>query len=377
MKIQDIKELCTGCGACSSSCPQSCIKMEYDEEGFYYPQINKDECIECGMCERSCHMLNHIDSNTRIKSYYGWLSDKDERYNSSSGGAFYAMAKYVLDKGGIVFGAAFDYEKRVLKHVSSEEVELEELRKSKYVESYMGQIIKEVKNQIQNNRLVLFCGTPCQVSGLLHVIRGTPQNLITVDFVCHGVPSSRLFIEHLSSIHNSERLVSIDFRSKKHGWTGKNIELITKTKTKTRTRHFTLDSYYYGFMTCNAFLRKSCYDCQFREKHCGDITIADFWGYYKYDKSINDEKGISLIMGNTDKGVNIIESMEGFDLFVLDNKYSDYAFEKANMTGYLDRRNKFYQIYKNDGFEKAARKTYMRNHYILWLKWLKRKILKL
>lgn len=364
MKIEEIKNTCTACGACVSVCPKECIKLKYDNEGFYYPAIDKDTCIKCNKCEQNCHIINYTVPNVNKTTYYGFTKNAELRSKSTSGGAFSAIAQIVLNDGGKVYGASFDFNDNTLKHCSNEEADMEALRKSKYIESYMGDTIRHIQSDINNGKFVLFCGAPCQVAGVEHCLRDENNLLTTVDFICHGVPSSLMFKEHLKSIHKKEKLIGIDFRPKNKGWSDKYIRIITRTRSRTRTRPYSCDTFCYGFITKNAFLRQSCYNCKYRKIHHSDITIADFWGYRKLDDKLNDEKGLSLIVANNEHGKDVVEHLKDFELSKIDNKFSDYAYADKDYSEFVDVRQRFYSNYEKYGFEKAAKKTYM-NDYIV------------
>ncbi len=371
MRIEELKDTCTACGACISECPEQCIEFVVDEEGFYFPQINKDKCISCFKCERVCQCLSKNSIPYERRSYYGFSTDPEIRAKSTSGGVFATLAQQILKENGNVYGSAFDFNEVRLLHKSTDEVPLDALLKSKYIESYMGDTIAKIKRDLNNNRKVLFCGTPCQAAGVRKVI-DADDNLLICDFICHGVPSAEIFRTYMiKKLKKSERLTALDFRPKDLGWNSKNIRLITTTTTTT-TPYF-LDVFYKGFMSDNAFLRRSCYDCQHRSMHSSDITIADFWGYRALDPSLNDGLGLSLIVAHSEKGKIAVESMEQFELHQMDNQYSDYAFEARDYSGYLRTRKHFYEVYKNGDLKKAAKKTYMKDYHLRWAKyWIKK-----
>ena len=373
MKIEHLKDSCTACGACVSLCPEKCINFIVDDEGFYFPQIDKDKCIKCGKCEKVCHCLNMKPFDIRKKSYCGYSCDENVRKESTSGGAFTAIAEACLANGGKVYGAAFDFNNLSLRHTSTDSADLKELKKSKYIESYMGDTISEIQHDIDSGRWVLFCGTPCQAAGVKNAVRDNNNLLTVVDFICHGVPSAMLFKEHLNNILKNKQLLFLDFRPKNMGWSSKNLKLTTKTKTKIIPYH--LDTFYKGFITENAFLRRSCYSCAYREKHCADITIADFWGYRDFDPTINDGKGLSLIVANNAHGAEYVNRIENFKLYEMDNKYSDYAYKPKDYSDNLKTRKRFYDEYRLNGFEKAAKKTFMPDYLKQKLKYQIKKIL--
>lgn len=376
MKIEEIKESCIGCGACKAECPSKCISFEVDMEGFYYPSINREQCIQCKKCEMICPVINRQGvSSIEKHSYYGFSLNDNIRKSSSSGGVFAAIAGTVLDCGGNVYGAAFDYDDLILKHKSTDDIPLTELQKSKYIESYMGDTIERIKDDLSYDRKVLFCGTPCQAAGVYSAL-GHHKNLLICDFVCHGVPSAIIFKDYIKKIiHNDEKLIGIDFRPKEYGWSGKFFRLVIKTTKKTKSIPHSLDVFYKGFVTDNAFLRKSCYKCGFRDVHFSDITIGDFWGFRQYNPELNDEKGLSLIVTHSPKGDKALEKVSEFRLQEIDNKYTDYAFEQRDYSKFYETRKKFYAIYTPGNLKKAALRTYMKKYYLIWAKYLLKKML--
>lgn len=251
---------------------------------------------------------------------------------------------------------------------------MSQLQKSKYLESMMGDTIAQIRCDLDNGRSVLFCGTPCQVAGVWHAI-GEHEHLILCDFICHGVPSAEIFRDYiLRKLRKNECLTGLDFRPKDAGWSSKNIRL--NISTTTTTTPYALDPFYKGFMTDNAFLRRSCYDCQYRDTHYSDITIADFWGYQKLDPALNDEKGLSLIVANTTRGRAAVEGLTNFELHKIDNKFSDYAFAPKDYSGFLKTREQFYACYSDGKLKNAALKTYMKDYYIRWAKYYIKKALR-
>jgi ferredoxin len=373
MKILNLLNECTACGGCVSVCPKQCVDLKFDNEGFYYPYIDNEKCVKCGKCENVCHVLNYKKIDAEKTSYYGFIKNEEIRNKSTSGGAFYALADSVLKNGGNVYGAAFDYKDLQLKHISTDEVGIVPLLKSKYIESYMGNTAALIQNDINNGRQALFCGTPCQAAGIKNTVKDEKGLLTTVDFICHGVPSSALFKEHLSNIIKNEELINMDFRPKDKGWSCKAIRLITNKK-KTEKPYY-LDTFYKGFMTENVILRRSCYNCKYRDIHHSDITIADFWGYKELNAQLNDSKGLSLIVANNKHGSVQVEALENFELNKIDNKYSDYAYKPKDYSIGLRKREKFYCEYKKYGFEKAAKKTYMKGYFKQTVKYYIKKLL--
>lgn len=305
--------LCTGCGACDNSCPVGAITMDF-VDGFKHPKIDTEKCIGCLACEKSCPILHPICPQTNETPIVYAVRNKDEqiRKESSSGGAFSALATAVLSQGGCVSGAAYD-ENMVVKHVLIDSLEqLPKLRGSKYVQSSINENYKEVRAKLKQGVVVLFVGTPCQVSGLRSFLKKDYENLFCCDFICHGVPSPLLFADYLKWLEENYecKVSSFNFRSKRSGWYDAlrviNNKIVAKGKN---------DAYFLGFNR-NITLRESCYQCpSIGLPRKGDITIADYWGIgrkYKYEPMTEIERGISLVMINDEKGHRLMELAKAY-----------------------------------------------------------------
>ena len=301
---------CTGCSACYNICPKNCISMVADNYGFLYPQINKDLCVSCSMCEKTCPVLNKVTQETgnNVISYAAKTNDENTRKSSSSGGIFSVIAKNVLKNNGIVYGAAFD-ENFVVKHIGISSIDdLDLLRRSKYVQSNLNNSFVSVENNLKDGKTVLFSGTHCQVEGLLSFLKKSYDNLITMDFVCHGVPSPKVwecYKDYLKNIYKSN-ITDVNFREKSLGW--KNFSLrIEFENGNIYSTPFGNDPYMKAFLA-DIDLLDSCYSCKFKSpRHKSDITVADYWGIDKINPEIDDDKGLSLVLVNTEKGVCVLE----------------------------------------------------------------------
>lgn len=310
-KICDEKK-CTGCSACASACPKNCIEMIPDNEGFLRPSIVISSCIGCKKCVRTCPVNNqHCDDGSKPLSFAARHKDKYVLEQSSSGGAFTALAAKVLEENGLVFGAGFDDEFNVIHKECSSIDGLDELRRSKYVQSIIGDSYNRIKCALEDARKVLFCGTPCQVSGLKAFLNKDYDNLYTVDFICHGVPSPkawRNYLEFRESIQGSS-IENIIFRSKEKGWKTHSLKMSFMDKT-IYSEDVTKDIYLRSFIM-DFTLRPSCYVCAFKTVHrISDITLADFWGF---DDSIcaewNNDTGVSCVMAHSEKGKRLLDSV--------------------------------------------------------------------
>ena len=310
--------VCTGCAACAAICQESCISMESDSEGFLQPNIDLDQCVDCGLCRKVCPVNNEKAKGTSPDKdkmvafpsvWAAWNLDEEIRLQSSSGGVFSVLAKNILQKGGVVVGAAFD-EKFGIHHIIIKDIkELHQLRGSKYAQSSIDPLLyEEIKKMLKEDRLVLFSGVPCQVAGLRSGLKKTYANLFCCDIICHGVPSPKLWKRYLAETEKKRGQVKkISFRHKKTGWKRYSISL-EFSGGKSHTNHFFQDPYMKAFLSGIA-LRNSCYTCQFTQlSRQGDLTLADFWRVAKkYPEYDVDDKGTSLIIVNNQQGERWLE----------------------------------------------------------------------
>lgn len=307
----DKKSNCCGCYACENICPKNCINMKIDNEGFWYPEVNKIKCIDCNLCIKVCPVIQNLEKSKRIIAYACKSKNEYLRKVSSSGGIFSLLCEYVINKNGVVFGAGFN-EKLELIHSSAMSIEeCIKFRGSKYVQSKIGSTYKEAKRYLEEGRFVLFTGTQCQIKGLNLYLNKKYDNLLSVDIVCHGVPSPlvyKKYIEALESKYKS-KIKGIYFRDKKLGWNNYSYKFEFENGYKIE-ESFKSNMYSKGFLK-DLYLRPSCYECKSKNfKTNSDITLGDYWGVEKKHKEFNDDKGTSLVMINTVKGSNIFSSIE-------------------------------------------------------------------
>lgn len=307
--IKKSYDKCTGCCACLNICPKDAISMNEDNEGFKYPVIDKDKCIKCGLCVTVCPTINEqIKINNIIKAYACINKDTDIRLKSSSGGIFSVVADYILNNNGIVFGAAFDKEWNV-EHTYIEDIkDLDKLRTSKYVQSYVGINYKYVREFLETGKLVLFTGTPCQVAGLKSYLGEDYDNLYCIDMICHGVPSPMVWRKYLKENYDVDDIQEINFRNKTTGWSDYSFKV--QYTNKAIIENIDSNLYMLGFLN-NLYLRHSCYNCNFKTvERVSDITIADFWGINEILPEMNDDKGTSLIFIQSNKGNVLFENIK-------------------------------------------------------------------
>ena len=304
MKITDN---CAGCQACESTCPKHCISMVADSEGFLSPVIDETKCIECFACTKVCPQNGYERFNEPFVVFAARLKS-DEVLSSASGGVAYALERQVVLNEGIAVGAAYD-DSLTVKHIIVDSVDrLGLLQSSKYVQSDIVDTFSSIKTLLKSGKKILFTGTPCQVAGLKAYLRQDYENLTTVDLICHGVPSPRLFRAYISWLENKlhGKILNFDFRSKVNGW---GLDYRTRTRTRTRTRSASADPYYRAFCKGETY-RESCYQCHYScSKRVGDITLGDYWGIEEEHPQFMDKRGVSLVLVNTQKGKKMLDSI--------------------------------------------------------------------
>ena len=348
---------CTICQACKNICPKEAIKLEKNIHEYSYPIIDMNLCINCGKCEKACPVLKPLEGEKKLKKLYSAKNiNEDIRENSSSGGVFTALAEEIISKSGVVYGAAFDEDFKV-RHIGVEDKEgLKKLRGSKYIQSNMNNSYIKIKKNLLLGKQVLFSGCPCQVAGLKRFLEKEYENLFTVDFICHGIPSQKIFDEYIKILEEmfNSKLKSFEFRNKEKGWHNSSVRAVFQNG-KIYTRFITEDMYMRGFLT-SIYLKESCYNCQFREFKSGsDITLADFWGAELEAKDIDDNKGLSVIIVNRNKGKLLLDRIkksicireENFEKVIRYNQSLLYS-SKPNIN-----REKFYSAVERLGYKKA------------------------
>lgn len=306
------RQNCCGCQACMEACPAKCISMKADDEGFLYPKINQTDCIDCHLCEKVCPQLSHKTAylpDTPISCYAAYSKDNQIRLQSSSGGVFSLLAKAILDRGGVVFGARFDDCYSVFHSYTETANNLHLFQGSKYAQSDLHGTYPIVHEFLNKQRPVLFTGTPCQIAGLRGYLHEQEnKNLYLVSIVCHGVPSPQVWKDYLNSITGGQVPIAVSMRNKDNGWNQYRI-IIQQEGSEVFNVQATDTAYMKAFLS-NLTLRPSCYSCQFRGNHGSDLTLGDYWGVEKIHPKMSDNQGTSLILAYSEKGKNLLSGLD-------------------------------------------------------------------
>lgn len=313
MEMWISKEKCTGCGVCSNICPQKAIKMLEDDTGFVYPVIDKEKCVDCGFCKKTCPVFENKNNNNYREPivFASWSKNESVRYTSTSGGLFTELAKQFIINNGYVVGAAYNKDNMVEHKMVNDLLGLEELKQSKYLQSDSKEVYKETKEILEEGKSVAFCGAPCQIAGLNKFLAKEYNNLLTIEFICRGMNSPKAYRSWLSQIENEEckKINKVWFKYKENGW--KKSPKCTKIDFEDGTSKIfngEKNLYMVGYLGPNLYIRSSCGDCKFNTlPRQADITLADFWGI---QKELDDDKGTSLILINSNKGKEYFENIK-------------------------------------------------------------------
>ena len=328
LEIKD-KKACCGCQACYEACPAKCISMAADEEGFLYPKVNRADCVDCHLCEKICplHNLAPKSSDEPLACMAAISNDSEIRIKSSSGGVFSQLAKAILNKGGVVFGARFDDNFAVFHSYTETEEGLAPFQGSKYSQSDLRGVFSQVNRFLKENRPVLFTGTPCQIAGLRGFLRGKEADkLYLVSIVCHGVPSPRVWKDYLESITGGSRPTEVNMRNKENGWSQYRMTIRQNGQELFNVQ--ATDTPFMRAFLSNFTLRPSCYSCPFRGNHGSDLTLGDYWGIENVHPEMADNKGTSFILVYSEKGRHLLD---GLDAKLVESRYEDALKENPSV----------------------------------------------
>lgn len=353
------KSECTGCGACYNICPVNAISMEENEEGFLYPVIDKTKCTNCGLCKKHCPILNlnKKNKNTKSPKCYAVMADDEIRRKSSSGGMFTLLANYVLSQNGFVCGAVYNSDWSVSHCIVDNQDELQKLRGSKYLQSETNSCYKQIKKLLREDKAVLFTGCPCQVAGLYNYLEKDYDKLITMELLCHGTPSYKIFKKYLDENHNDKKIERIEFRDKSLNWSCTKLS-IYHDNGEFSTFNVKDDPYEKGFHK-GLFNRQSCAPCNFAKlPRQADFTVADWWGIKNINADLDDTKGTSLVLINNQKSSIIFEHIKP-QMYKVEEIPLETAKKSVNVTIYKplkphQGRNIFFRNLKNHSVKNSV-----------------------
>lgn len=320
--------------------------MIYDDKGFYIPFIDKKKCVNCFKCERACPINKKLKIEKSKKAFVFQIADKELRLNSTSGGAFTAIASLVIENGGVVFGAGFDNEWKIVHSYAERKEDLQKFRGSKYVQSNIENSYAQAEKFLLDDNYVCFSGTSCQIAGLKGYLGRDYERLVTIDFACHGIGSSELWKDYISTFKH--KITKVQFRNKMYGYAGSTmaIELNRRMKTRGRAIKFYKDLF---FRDIN--IGDSCLTCPFKgTERVSDITLFDCWHMNEFDQSMDDDLGTSSILANTDKGLQWVEETKQGNLLLEVNMEKLIKLDGDMITGFVmpegKKRDMFWQDYK-------------------------------
>ena len=365
MKIEEMilknRADCSGCEACANICPKNAIKMVRDAEGFAYPKINAELCIKCGRCDSVCPSLNFVKSfpDALPKIFAAIHPDEKIRRHSSSGGAFSALSEIILQSGGLIFGASFDKNWHVVHTCARNLEELENLRGSKYVQSQIRDVYRQVKTALKSKK-VLFSGTPCQCAGLKRFLGRDYENLLTVEIICHGTPPPALWEKYIGEFGRAHEITHVNFRSKRHGWQNSNLEITFADQghySKPLNQEIYAKNFLYGLTE-----RPACHTCKFKFPSVqSDLTIADAWGVQNFAPEMFDNRGTSLVIIHTDKGEKFLsqanlktQRVKFFDAVIKNPRF-------ITATVPDERRGQFFQLLQRHDYLAVMQKFFAEN----------------
>lgn len=353
------KSKCCGCNACYSICPQNCIEMIMDKEGFLYPYIDKSKCIKCNLCEKKCPILNDRKS-VEFQLYGAFSNDSEIIKKSSSGGLFSLLSKIILDNNGVVYGAKYNEKNLVVHDYITTYDEIDKLRGSKYVQSDINDSLRKVKQHLKEGLPVLFSGTPCHIAGLKSYLEKYYENLYCIEIVCHGVPSPKVYNDYIKFLEDKfkSKIQDINFREKSNGWERYSI-FIRFENGETVIENAIENTYMKGFLK-DLYIRPSCFQCRFKNFSSeSDITLGDLWGISNIDKDFYNNNGVSMVSINSKKGKELFEKIPEEN--ICKNKFNLNDVSKYNQclvksTPLCKEKDNFFKEYNGNNLNKLVEK---------------------
>lgn len=353
------KSHCCGCSACVQRCPKQCITMAEDNEGFLYPQVDTSKCVDCHLCEKVCPVINQDEARTPLEVYAAKNSDDDIRLKSSSGGIFTLLAEQTIKGGGVVFGACWDKDWNVKHNYIDNISDLQRFRSSKYLQSVIGDNYLKAEQFLKTGRKVMFTGTPCQIAGLKHFLRKEYDNLLAVEIICHSVPSPGVWQQYLTTrLHtlkwNKSDIRNISFRDKKTGW--KTYSFVIENKDGNSFIELSSKNAFMRGFLADLYTRPSCHACPAKQLRSGsDLTLGDFWGIESLMPEIDDDKGVSAIIVNSDKGKQVLHNI---NVELYEVQYDELTTRNPALVKSFPITPKRIEFFKEDGstFEEKVKR---------------------
>ena len=361
MEIKSIRQtphdMCTGCAACMNCCPVDAIKMLPDSEGFLCPEIDETKCVHCGKCAEICPVLKeHEDTGKEPECYAAWSKDEEIRFNSTSGGVFTHLASTVIKQGGTVVGARYREDHLVEHALIRKSEDIDQLRQSKYVQSEIGFVYREIKQELKYGKPLLFAGTPCQCAGLKAYLGKDYENLFLCDFICRGVNSPLVYLSYLRELEEryGSKVKRVWFKNKTFGWNNFATKIIFEDGQEYIADRET-DPFMLGYIKSKTtlYMRECCYQCHFKGiGRTTDITLADFWGVEKQYPDIDTKDGVSAVMIHSEKGKKAFVDSQCHLDFVEANVYDIVPYNRCIIDNAVlgGERNNFFKLFVSDGF---------------------------
>ncbi len=357
---------CCGCNACGDICPKAAISFINDNEGFWYPVVDQDKCVDCHLCDHVCPILSKADNIKRYdepRVFAAYSKDEAVRLDSTSGGIHSMLANAIYSHEGYVGGAVYNRDHTVSHVVSPDKNMLPKIRSSKYLQSRLEGQYKEIEGLLKKGKDVFYCGAPCQIQALYKFLKKEYSNLVTCDFICRGVNSPKVFLKYMEMLerHYGSRATEIKFKNKKWGWHNFSLRVNFENGQEYCQDRWH-DYFFIGYLLCGNFCRPSCYECRFKGfPQKADITLADFWGIELVDKTMDQNKGTSLVMINSDKGLQLFESIketiEWKEFSLEDAKVSNFAMDTSLKSLVRDRES-FFDAVDKYPFETVAKRFF-------------------
>lgn len=366
IKITD-KSQCCGCNACGDVCSKQAITFKTDIEGFWYPEVNENLCTDCGLCEKVCPIMHHADKVERYcepRVFAAYTKDETIRIDSTSGGIHSMLAQSMYEKNAYVGGAVYNEDHTVSQIIDDDPARLPEIRSSKYLQSDATGVYREIRKKLHEGREVFFCGCPCQVQALYKYLGNKEfENLTTCDFICRGVNSPKVFLKYMDMLERKygAKATEIKFKNKKWGWHNFSMR-VNFANGKVYCKDRWHDLFFIGYLQAGNFTRPSCYKCYFKGfPQKADITLADFWGIERIDKTMDQDRGTSLVMVNSDKGQRLFDTIKDkicWKQFTFADAKSGNPALTSSLKAAKPNREQFFEALDNESFEKVAAKFF-------------------